>query len=349
MDRALGCFLGACIGDAAGAPLEFYGSTITAAVVQKMLQFPGGGVLGVDAGQITDDSELAISLARGLITARRVDSDSASLSECLNSIASHYFGWYNSSPFDIGNTTRAAMQGSDGLPSRMAENALTQSEANGSLMRCTPLAIWGRRLPDSQLGLAALCDSLLTHPSPVVAAAESAYVLAAAHLIRGNSVQQAVQAAEQWLQNDFAAMYVRGREILHVPEFEAEDVREGLETTQTWLANAKAGKLPPATVNIGWAKIAFTYAFGYLLHTPSMTFEDAVSKMLLQGGDTDTNAAIVGGLMGASIGANNIPQSFRDAIVKSQPSDRPDWLWPSAVPELVQDLWDAAPASLTDA
>lgn len=37
--------------------------------------------------------------------------------------------------------------------------------------------------------------------------------------------------------------------------------------------------------------------------------------MLREGGDTDTNAAIVGGLIGAYVGYNKIPQPFKDAVL----------------------------------
>jgi ADP-ribosyl-[dinitrogen reductase] hydrolase len=41
-----------------------------------------------------------------------------------------------------------------------------------------------------------------------------------------------------------------------------------------------------------------------------------MKSMLREGGDTDTNAAIVGGLIGAYVGYDKIPQSYKDAILK---------------------------------
>jgi len=57
--------------------------------------------MGVGPGQITDDSELAICLARGLLE------DPSSLN--LDNIALYYKHWINSPPFDIGATTRNAL------------------------------------------------------------------------------------------------------------------------------------------------------------------------------------------------------------------------------------------------
>ena len=66
-DRALGAIVGAFIGDAAGAVLEFQHLAINAKGVEYALKFPGGGVWGVGKGQITDDSEMAMCLMHGLI------------------------------------------------------------------------------------------------------------------------------------------------------------------------------------------------------------------------------------------------------------------------------------------
>jgi ADP-ribosylglycohydrolase len=61
--RAIGCVLGAFIGDAAGATLEFIGQeNITEKSVKTAMMLKGGGVFNVGPGQITDDSEMALCL-----------------------------------------------------------------------------------------------------------------------------------------------------------------------------------------------------------------------------------------------------------------------------------------------
>ena len=64
-DRAVGAIMGAFIGDAAGAVLEF-GGTPNEKKVKNALEFNGGGVLGMGPGQITDDSEIAMCIMHGL-------------------------------------------------------------------------------------------------------------------------------------------------------------------------------------------------------------------------------------------------------------------------------------------
>lgn len=57
---------------------------------------PGGGTFPTIPGQLTDDSELALSLSYGLLNSGKNFS--------LKKIASHYVNWYNSLPFDKGIT-----------------------------------------------------------------------------------------------------------------------------------------------------------------------------------------------------------------------------------------------------
>jgi ADP-ribosyl-[dinitrogen reductase] hydrolase len=55
---------------------------------------------------------------------------------------------------------------------------------------------------------------------------------------------------------------------------------------------------------IGVIDIAFSWAFYYL--SKDISFNEAIRDILLRGGDTDTNAAIVGGLIGAAVGIDGI-------------------------------------------
>ena len=84
-------------------------------------------------------------------------------------------------------------------------------------------------------------------------------------------------------------------------------------------------KLIPAHKDIGHIMIAFEYAFFYLKN--NIEYEEAIRRMLKQGGDTDTNAAIVGGLLGARYGIDGIPKEWRNAVLNAAP-DRPEWLVP---------------------
>ena len=66
LKHAQGSLLGALVGDAAGARLEFLGRKPTEAELSDALAMKGGGVLRAAPGQVTDDGELALALARAL-------------------------------------------------------------------------------------------------------------------------------------------------------------------------------------------------------------------------------------------------------------------------------------------
>src|SRR6476659_1030687 len=98
--RAQGCLLGQLAGDALGSMVEFESGE------EIRWRYPGGlrviessPVWGTMAGQPTDDSELALGLARALVTLNDYDAER---------IGSVYVDWLESSPFDIGGTISQA-------------------------------------------------------------------------------------------------------------------------------------------------------------------------------------------------------------------------------------------------
>ena len=72
--------------------------------------------------------------------------------------------------------------------------------------------------------------------------------------------------------------------------------------------------------------------------------------MLNQNGDTDTNAAIVGGLLGAATGRDQLPSHMIKALLAcdaQQGRKRPDWLIPkTAVESMLKEVFDNAPETL---
>ena len=320
-DAALGAVLGALVGDAAGAVLEFFGRDIADADVEHALSMPGGGTWGVAPGQITDDGELTMSLLNALVESPARPRDAAR----------HYVSWVDSDPFDIGATTRSAMgclrdaafatrAREHGLDVAMAEAAQARcmgSKANGSLMRATPLGVWGAGAGDAALIAAAQDDARLSHPNPACVDAAVVYVLAIASLIRApGDVASARELAGSWARAH-ACTEVRG-----------------------WLEEAGAGTRVPYVPQDGFVRIAFTHAFRHL--AAGTSYADALRETLAGGGDTDTNACIIGGLLGARWGASAIPEAMRSAVLGCDPGSgrhrRPETLHPRAVPSLVRAL-----------
>src|ERR1039458_8635408 len=98
--RAQGCLLGQLAGDALGSQVEFSSpEKIARAFPKGVRELRDGGTWGTIAGQPTDDSEMALLLARMLVKERRYDAEEARKA---------YVFWLNSHPFDCGGTVSAA-------------------------------------------------------------------------------------------------------------------------------------------------------------------------------------------------------------------------------------------------
>lgn len=79
LDLAGGAVWGTLIADAAGANLEFYGQQPTHTDVEEALSMPGGGCWKIAPGQITDDGEVTMALARVLAAQKTFDVDRVGL------------------------------------------------------------------------------------------------------------------------------------------------------------------------------------------------------------------------------------------------------------------------------
>ncbi len=76
------------------------------------------------------------------------------------------------------------------------------------------------------------------------------------------------------------------------------------------------------------------------------SYTDAICDVLAKGGDTDTNAAIVGGLIGALHGANAVPEEMKAPVlardVNSPGIPRPEFLTTKALPIICRQLFEMA-------
>jgi len=159
-DRYAGTLLGLACGDALGGPVEFLDRDVIAARFPAgVSEFVGGGWLHLDPGEVTDDTQQALILAASLTT-KGLD---------LDRFAAGLIAWFRSNPKDIGNTTRIALEalaagtapldaGAEALAARGERSAA----ANGAVMRCAPVALRFRRLPD-RLVRASLDSARVTH------------------------------------------------------------------------------------------------------------------------------------------------------------------------------------------
>jgi len=155
-----GCLVGAFVGDAAGARLEFLGRRPDNAQLDDALAMKGGGVFRVAPGQVTDDGELTLALARVILGEQEYPREK---------VATNYGAWVASRPFDIGKATSSALGGaavddSEEVADAVATNAAKHnfaSKANGALMRSSALGIWSVRLTGVLLDRLTHCVHIL--------------------------------------------------------------------------------------------------------------------------------------------------------------------------------------------
>ena len=343
---AYGALLGAAVGDSCGSYLEFAHTKITPQLVDNACTMPGGGYWRIASGQITDDTELALSLAHALVEAATpIPADGHVEHGGLPSscIARWYSKWMSSPPFDCGGTCGASLgsakryTAADDVYDTPAADTIAAaakysmySKANGSLMRLTPISICYHRCTDEQLARLAASEAKLSHPNPTCQLSNSLYTIAIATLIRQPHDRTA--AMER-----LTTHLTTARTHRTVPLYAVDEVEGWVEVAQR--AAAGEAELGGAGQEAGFVKHAFTLAVYHLVKGSG--YEEAIRHTLLAGGDTDTNAAIVGGLIGAAAGAEAIPTHMVQAVLQCKPKrNRPEWLWPSQIPDLVQKLYN---------
>lgn len=202
--------------------------------------------------------------------------------------------------------------------------------SNGALMRAPPLAIWGHRLSTSQLAACARQEAALTHPSLEPGNAVATYDIAIAHLIRcpGDGAG-ALRAANTW----------------------ADALPDNL-AVQSWLREA-AGmtELPgrEGLYSVAWVKWPFQLAFMHL--RLGTGFEAGLKAALAAGGEPSTNAAVVGGMLGALHGVSAVPEQLiaaaRDCTVGSHGLQQQYHMRAARIPECARLLLQRAYAGMS--
>ena len=304
LKRAQGCLVGQLAGDALGSLVEFRSSAdIRAEYPNGVRELKNGGTWNTIAGQPTDDSEMALALARSILRIGSYDPGEA---------ADAYQNWLQSKPFDVGNTIGSALRG----------HKNQGSQANGALMRVSPLGIFAAQFSRGDAAEWAGADAALTHPNPVCVQANELYTMAIAEAVATGPDPQAL-----WQQ---IATWAEERAV--EPSIGA--------VVQASRSSKPADYLHQA----GWVLIAFQNALYQLLHASSL--EEAVVDTVMQGGDTDTNAAICGALLGAVYGIDAIPNQWTSALRNCRPEagrsgvhhPRPPEYWPVDALEIAARL-----------
>jgi ADP-ribosylglycohydrolase len=319
LSRAQGCLLGQLAGDSLGGLVEFRDpASIREEHPHGVRELVKGGTWDNLAGQPTDDSEMALMLARTLVRLGRYDP---------GEVLGAYLHWWKHAWDRGGNLSRALTPAAAGATpgERLAlverhANRGESGQSNGSLMRISPLGIFGAGRP-AQAAAWARQDSHLTHPHLVCQDACAVFVAAVASAVAtGGGAEAAFRAALE------------------------EAARPGVQPAVRQ-ALERAEHAPPADYHtrMGFVLIALQNAFWQLLHAADL--EEGVVDTVLRGGDTDTNAAIAGALLGAAHGRDAVPARWQSALLACRPTPQsgtrhpmPEEFWPADAPELAEAL-----------
>ena len=280
LDKIRGMLIGVALGDALGVPHEFryQHAQYTGKLEHRgQLIFRFQGTYNLAVGQYSDDTEKTLTLARSLVANRGYH---------RNRTVEAYLRWANSQTPLMGRNTRELFKGVTTIRGYEAryEKKFSQPQetwtcSNGSLMSCSSLAL----LSDPSN---VILDCALTNPHPVSLDCNRVYVAAVRLALQGLNPDQIIVSVAAQAQTEAV------QQVLS----------QVLSKTPRDLSNLK-----------GWCLHGLYCAMWCLLYTPTM--QEALDWVIGQhpNSDTDTNAAIAGGLMGALLGYSALLSEPRTA------------------------------------
>jgi ADP-ribosylglycohydrolase len=294
LDLVKSALLGIAVGDALGVPYEFTSRSI-------MDEHPAVGMTGFGThdqpiGIFSDDSSLTFCLAETIIEGYSI-----------HRLASAFIKWYDEAywsahneVFDIGITTQNAIgRLKNGcLPNEAADND-EFSNGNGSLMRILPLVFLFDKIEFIKRFELIHEVSSLTHGHIRSTIACSYYLEYAFHLMNGIDKVEAYTLLQASFSNQLEAIGIEPSEI----------------TVFHRLLDEAIANAPRDTIQ----------SSGYVIHTleasiwcllTSDSYSEAVLKAVNLGGDTDTTAAVTGGLAALYYGVESIPSLWLEQLCR---------------------------------
>ncbi|MFI8006859.1 ADP-ribosylglycohydrolase family protein [Streptomyces sp. NPDC086010] len=272
--RAVGAVVGSAVGDALGAPFEFGPpGAYSSRFPDGTGEMCGGG--GWDPGEATDDTQMAVLVAESLLEAGGLD---------LPDVFARFRRWAAAKPKDIGLQTEDVLTSGESWDLAAAKHFRINSRAagNGSLMRATTSAVGFARAGRTATMDAARRIAALTHGDPAAWEGTAVFHDLVRVALEGGdplaSVDEALAAVH-------AGHRARWAEVLR-PDWHPDDATEF------------NGAVWPCLGTAVWA-----------LRTTG-SFEEALAAAVDVGGDTDTVAAVTGGLAGAVYGIEAVPERW---------------------------------------
>ena len=286
LERSHGALLGLAVGDALGTTLEFH----PAGSFAPLTDMVGGGPFELAPGEWTDDTSMALCLAESLVETGGFDP--------LDQLH-RYLRWYRqghfsvkSHCFDIGGTTRAALERFERTGDPLAGSPDPRSAGNGSIMRLAPVPIAFAHDPATAVRLAGE-NSRTTHGA-------RACVDACRYL--GGLIVGALRGVP--------------KETLLEPRFTPDPGGWGEAPMVAEVDAVAAGsflrKRPPEIRGTGYVVESLEAALWAFASTD--TFRDGALAAVNLGDDADSTGAVYGQLAGAYYGKDAIPRSWREVL-----------------------------------
>ncbi|MFF2326257.1 MULTISPECIES: ADP-ribosylglycohydrolase family protein [unclassified Streptomyces] len=277
-DRAAGAVVGSAVGDALGAPFEFGpAGAYTARFPDGAGTMCGGG--GWDPGEATDDTQMAVLVAESLLERDGLD---------LPDMFGRFRRWAAGDPKDIGLQTEQVLT-SDApwdLAAALHFQVNGRAAGNGSLMRAAAPAVYFARAGREATMDAARRIAALTHGDR--AAWEGTAVF-----------------------HELIRVALEGTDPLTSVPDTLDQVHENHRAR--WATVLAPGWHPDAATEFNGAVWPCLGTALWALRT-TRTYEDALAAAVDAGGDTDTVAAVTGGLAGAVYGFDAIPSRWTEPL-----------------------------------
>ncbi|MBT3500325.1 MAG: ADP-ribosylglycohydrolase family protein [Gemmatimonadales bacterium] len=286
-DRYIGCLLGLAVGDALGTTLEFKAPG-TFDPIDDMV---GGGKFGLEPGQWTDDTSMALCLAESLLECRGFDAKDQ---------MERYVRWRDHGHlssigrcFDIGITTNASLSQFQRTGDPYAGPTDGGTAGNGSIMRLAPLPMF--YAGDATEALRKAADSSLTTHGARAAVDACRYMagIIVGALVRGESKETLLRAGYSPVPGswDDAPLHPE------IAEVAAGSFKE---------------KNPLEICGTGHVVRSLEAALWAFYHSDD--FKTGALLAVNLGDDADTTGAVYGQIAGAYYGADDIPASWREKV-----------------------------------
>lgn len=279
-ERLAGAVWGHLVGDAVGVPYEFRPATPA-----DQVAFGAKGTWNQPPGTWSDDGALMLALLDSLLSGTFDTKDQAQRA----------LAWYRGTAytpdgdgrFDVGNATADAIGAFEaGTPAEEAGPTHERANGNGSLMRILPLALVQREASDAELVELAHRASRVTHGTVRAQVACALYAILVRRLLAGTGGRA---AALDDARTTVRAVYESGVSSEYLAALDHLEAHTGRQ---------------------GRGRVWDSFWSAWDAFAGANDYRETIQRAVAYGNDTDTTAAIAGGLAGVRWGIGGIPMKW---------------------------------------